>query len=93
MRFRALSFQSKSNFQIGESTSRPTVVILDRGLLDVGAYLPAAVWTGVFWLVLHLVTAAYGAEKFYTTKNNAARTETAEEARALDKKIRRWLRK
>jgi len=38
-------------------------------------------------LVLHLVTAAHGAEKFYTTANNAARTETAEEARALDDKM------
>lgn len=94
----------RSFIQIGESTGRPTVVILDRGLLDVGAYLPAAVWTGVilaenglteaslaarYDLVLHLVTAADGAEKFYTTENNAARTETAEEARALDKKIRK----
>jgi len=38
-------------------------------------------------MVLHLVTAANGAEKFYTTENNAARTETAEQARALDAKM------
>ena len=38
-------------------------------------------------LVIHLVTAAHGAEKFYTTDNNAARTETAEQARALDDKM------
>jgi len=37
--------------------------------------------------IIHLVTAAIGAEKFYTTENNAARTETAEEARKLDLKI------
>ncbi|EOD41123.1 hypothetical protein EMIHUDRAFT_199318 [Emiliania huxleyi CCMP1516] len=102
--------------QIARSTGRPTVVILDRGLLDVGAYLPPKVWTDVIlkengmteasiaarraifqhltrWatrydLVLHLVTAADGAEKFYTTENNAARTETAEQARELDLKIR-----
>jgi len=29
--------------QIARSTGRPTVVILDRGLLDVGAYLPPKV--------------------------------------------------
>ena len=38
-------------------------------------------------MVLHLVSAADGAEKFYTTENNAARIETPEEARALDKKM------
>ena len=38
-------------------------------------------------LVLHLVTAADGAEEFYTTANNAARTETAAEARALDRRV------
>jgi hypothetical protein len=38
--------------------------------------------------VIHLVTAAIGAEKYYTTENNAARTETKEEARALDIKVR-----
>lgn len=36
--------------------------------------------------VIHMVTAADGAEEFYTLSNNNARTETAEEARALDKK-------
>jgi CYTH domain-containing protein len=34
-----------------------------------------------------MVTAAIGAEKYYTTENNAARHENIEEARALDFKI------
>ena len=38
-------------------------------------------------MVLHLVTAADGAEKHYTTANNTARRETAAEAVALDRKI------
>ena len=38
-------------------------------------------------MVLHLVTAAHGAEEFYTTTNNEARTETVEEAQALDDKV------
>jgi len=38
-------------------------------------------------LVLHLVTAAHGAEKFYTRSNNATRKETPEQARALDDKM------
>ena len=37
--------------------------------------------------VFHLVTAAKGAEQFYTTANNAARTETVEQAAELDDKL------
>jgi len=36
--------------------------------------------------ILHLVTAADGAESFYTLANNAVRTESAEEAREMDRK-------
>ena len=92
----------RSFISIAQSTGRPTVVVMDRGLLDVAAYLPADKWKEVlkannltqeylvnrYDLVLHLVTAAHGAEKFYTTANNAARTETPQEARDLDDKIR-----
>ncbi|NCS99997.1 AAA family ATPase [Candidatus Parcubacteria bacterium] len=42
--------------------------------------------------VIHLTTAANGAEEFYTLANNSARTETLEEARILDEKIKEaWL--
>jgi hypothetical protein len=37
--------------------------------------------------VIHLETAANGAEKFYTGENNQARYESAEEARSLDRKL------
>ena len=37
--------------------------------------------------VFHLVTAAKGAEEFYTNANNAARIETVEEAAAMDDKF------
>lgn len=37
--------------------------------------------------VFHLVTAAKGAKEFYTLANNSARTETAEEAAAMDEKL------
>lgn len=41
--------------------------------------------------VFHLVTAANGAEEFYTLANNTARYETVEQARALDEAlIRCW---
>lgn len=42
--------------------------------------------------VVHLVTAADGAAEFYSTANNAARHEDADEARAVDRRIRQvWL--
>jgi hypothetical protein len=84
-------------------TGEPSVVICDRGTVDAAVYLKDYEWTEImetmWWsdefishnrydLVLHLVTAAIGAEAFYTTENNEARTETLEEARALDHKFR-----
>jgi CYTH domain-containing protein len=42
--------------------------------------------------VLHFATAADGAEEYYSLANNIARTETAEEARALDVRTKSaWL--
>ena len=37
-------------------------------------------------LVCHLITAANGAESYYTLNNNSTRTETPEVAKILDKK-------
>eukprot|EP00349_Pseudokeronopsis_sp_Brazil_P008555 CAMPEP_0202961892 /NCGR_PEP_ID=MMETSP1396-20130829/5990_1 /ASSEMBLY_ACC=CAM_ASM_000872 /TAXON_ID= /ORGANISM="Pseudokeronopsis sp., Strain Brazil" /LENGTH=172 /DNA_ID=CAMNT_0049682091 /DNA_START=146 /DNA_END=664 /DNA_ORIENTATION=+ len=74
------------------------VLVYDRGMMDVKAYAPADIWeslltqfnvteailTSRYDIVIHLVTAADGAEGFYTSANNAARIETAEQARELD---------
>ncbi len=76
------------------------VLIYDRGPMDIAAYLPAEQFKAIleeerlsisdarddFDAVIHLLTAADGAEEFYTLQNNKARRETAEEARALDKR-------
>lgn len=92
----------RSFVEIAEGLERPTIVVMDRGLIDVAAYLPEDLWKETlqavhlteatiaqrYDLVLHLVTAADGAEKFYTCENNDARKETAEQARDLDGKIR-----
>ena len=85
------------------ANGKPAVVICDRGCMDSKAYVDGASWGKVmeglggfnetrlrdrrYDAVVHLVTAADGAEEFYTTENNAARTETAEQARGLDKKV------
>jgi CYTH domain-containing protein len=84
---------------IAESMTGKTVVILcDRGVLDCAAYMGEEPYRAMinrlgytqsdlmhrYDLVVHLVTAAYGAEEFYTLENNGARTETPEQARELD---------
>lgn len=77
------------------------LIVCDRGVLDNKAYmsksefLDAVSATGSnevqlrdnYDAVFHLVTAAKGAVEFYTTANNVARTETPEEAAALDDKL------
>ena len=81
------------------------LIVCDRGALDNKAYMSELEFSCVlsalgatevelrdgYDAVFHLVTAAKGAEAFYTTANNNARTETPEEAAALgDKLIAAW---
>lgn len=77
------------------------LVVCDRAALDNRAYMTEEDFRYVlrqmntnevslrdqYDAVFHLVTAAKGAERFYTTANNAARTETPEQAAALDDKL------
>ena len=77
------------------------LIVCDRGALDNKAYMDSIEFAQVleylgtneielrdnYDAVFHLVTAAKGAEEFYTTANNSARTETVEEAAALDDKL------
>lgn len=74
------------------------VILCDRGALDAAAYVDPTQFDTLmnrlgssrarlmerYALVVHLTTAADGAEAHYTHTNNAARSETPEEARALD---------
>lgn len=82
----------------GVMPSDKILIVCDRGALDNKAYMSEEEFVqvlrdiqcteselmGRYDAVFHLVTAAKGAEEFYTTANNAARTETLEEAAALD---------
>merc|ERR1719223_968934 len=76
---------------IAKSLNVPTVILCDRGTMDGSAYLDKSVWQellhrynlnnvqlreGRYNAVFHLVTAADGAEAFYSLSNNKARTET-----------------
>jgi len=76
------------------------ILICDRGFADSAAYVPKDIYlealkaSGImseveardkhYDGVFHLVTAAKGAEQFYTNENNTVRLETAEQARELD---------
>lgn len=94
--------------------SDKVIIFYDRGLLDGAAYVDKSTIQEMlknrnltfadvynrYDAVLHLVTAANGAEKFYqwndpekeSVGNNAARRETPEEARAMDKKtLEAWI--
>lgn len=81
------------------------LIVQDRGIVDSSAYMPKSQYLQVlqelglskasardqYDAVFHLVTAAKGAEEFYTTSNNAARSESPEEAaREDDALIAAW---
>lgn len=77
------------------------LIICDRGALDNLVYMEKAEFSRIlrslgtnevelrdtYDAVFHLVTAAKGALKAYTTANNGARKESPEEASALDDKL------
>ena len=77
------------------------LIVCDRGALDNKAYMDNLEFAQMleylgsneielrdnYDAVFHLVTAAKGAEEFYTTANISARTETVDEAAALDDKL------
>jgi len=95
-----LQLEKERTFEKAAATmpAEKVLIVCDRGALDNKAYMSredfAAVLSALktsevelrdcYDAVFHLVTAAKGAEKFYTTANNTARTETVEQAAALD---------
>lgn len=77
------------------------LIVCDRGAIDNKVYMNDEEFADImdfiginevelrdtYDAVFHLVTAAKGAESFYTTSNNSARTETVDEAAAMDDKF------
>lgn len=98
-----LQLQKEEIFESAANTmgDKKVLLVCDRGALDNKAYMNDEEFSHVlasvgktkkellnsYDAVFHLVTAAKGAERFYTTANNAARTETVEEAARLDDAI------
>ncbi len=77
------------------------LIVCDRGVLDNKAYMKSVEFKQIlkelgtnetkerdsYDAVFHLVSAAKGKEEVYTLANNAARTETVEQAIKLDDKV------
>lgn len=96
--------------RMAKTLDKPVIIVCDRGTMDISAYMQPDMWNDItravgtsteelrqrYDAVFHLVSAADGAEQFYTTANNAQRYEQMTEeglqiARNLDKKvIRAW---
>ena len=83
-------------------TQKPALILCDRGILDGSAYIQEEMWHQVldendivpqnfiskrYDAVLHMVTAAQGAEEFYNYSNEA-RFENPEQARKRDEFLR-----
>ena len=97
----------EDSFQrLAEVCTKPVLMVCDRGTMDISAYMKPEEWEEItamcgsdsnrlrerYDAVLHLVSAADGAEQYYTTATNAIRYENADEeglrlARELDKKV------
>lgn len=88
--------------RIAQQSQMPSLIVCDRGTMDIRAYMRREMWDSLletigqtvvelrdarYAAVIHLSTAAKGAEKFYTLANNAARSETPEQARAIDDRL------
>ena len=87
---------------------RKPLLICDRGIPDTGAYVAeedyrtllkeygfshsSILRDGRYDAVIHMRTAAIGAEKFYSNRSNKFRSEDLEGARALDRRtVEAWL--
>lgn len=91
---------------MADTIDDPVLIVCDRGAMDISTYLPPEMWQKITGLchvtneqliarydaVLHLVSAADGAEQYYNTTSNKVRQEAAdaaglEKARELDRKV------
>eukprot|EP00752_Nemacystus_decipiens_P016388 g14650.t1 len=93
--------------RFARTCGQPSILLCDRGLMDGSVYMPPEEWAslvqangmderslrdGRYDGILHLVTAACGAEEHYSLENNEVRSESVEVARDVDAKTEAvWL--
>ncbi|XP_047988180.1 TRPL translocation defect protein 14 isoform X2 [Leguminivora glycinivorella] len=86
-------------FELGRTCQRNCLIICDRGAMDASAFISKEKWEAMLnansWNsvelrdnrynhIVHMVSAANGAEDFYSTEDHACRSEGVELARELD---------
>uniref|UniRef100_A0A0A9XJH2 IQ domain-containing protein E n=2 Tax=Lygus hesperus TaxID=30085 RepID=A0A0A9XJH2_LYGHE len=86
-------------FELAETCPRDCLIICDRGAMDASAFISKEKWEKLMaannWnnvelrdnrynQIVHMVTAANGAEDFYSIEDHACRSEGVELARDLD---------
>mgnify|MGYP001853572773 FL=1 len=88
-------------FESAKLLNGKTVIICDRGAMDAKAYVGEKIFKSIiknlhltetelmnrYDAVIHMTTAADGAEEFYSNESNSARYESIEEAKLIDKEI------
>ncbi|KNC50072.1 uncharacterized protein AMSG_05836 [Thecamonas trahens ATCC 50062] len=93
-------------YSLAVASGQKSIIFCDRGAMDARAYMSASLWQAMmdennwsnvairdrYTVVVHLVTAAIGAEEHYEYGPGTPRQEPPEVARELDRKIRMaWL--
>ncbi|KAJ3642808.1 hypothetical protein Zmor_025561 [Zophobas morio] len=86
-------------FELGKSCNRNCLIICDRGAMDASAFITKEKWEHIMkdnhWnnvelrdnrynQIIHMVSAAKGAEEFYSIEDHSCRSEGVELARELD---------
>lgn len=93
--------KEKIYYELAKKLDNKVLIVCDRGMLDSKAYVSSLEFQCLlntleaneielrdnYDAIFHLVTAAKGAEEFYTLENNAARKESVKEAALIDDKI------
>ncbi|KAF7288042.1 TRPL translocation defect 14 [Rhynchophorus ferrugineus] len=88
-------------FELARTSRRNCLIICDRGAMDASAFISKEKWENIMkdnsWnsielrdnrynQIIHMVSAAKGAEDYYTTEDHSCRSEGVEMARELDTK-------
>ncbi|ODN05751.1 hypothetical protein Ocin01_00933 [Orchesella cincta] len=86
-------------FSVAEALNRDVLIVCDRGTMDASAFISTEQWEDILqrnnWndvelrdsrynQVIHMVSAANGAEKFYSLEDHSCRSEPIELAMQLD---------
>lgn len=98
-----LQIQLENSFaEIAAASSKPVLIMYDRGIMDISVYLKDEDWQSLlaeleltiehvrderYDAIIHMCTAAKGAEQFYSKDSNKSRTEGIEKAKLLDDKL------